>query len=102
MTNYDFAIKHRKAFIVYCEAIKKCPNPHDSKLAREFRQAVEKQLKSIRAGQVQAKPSTYALIGPDAGTVEHKGPKAKGVYESHEIPAKHRAFVVDDSGFCVM
>lgn len=103
MTNYEFVIKHRQAFIVYCQGKGICANPHDAKTTFEFRKAVEKQLKSMRkARPPRSKPRTFALIGSQKDTVKHKGEKGQGVYESFELPAKHRAFVADDSGFLVL
>lgn len=102
MTNYEFAIKHRQAFITYCQALGECANPHGPLITKQFRRDVEKKLKAIRSSRISSKPDTFALIGNQKETVKHKGPKAKGIYDLHEIPKKHRAFVVDESGFCVL
>lgn len=70
MTNYDFAIKHRAAFNVFCEAKGVCPNPHSSKMTGSFRKAVEMKLNLMKKGRsCSSKPSGYAMIGKGKSTV---------------------------------
>lgn len=70
MTNYEFAIKHRAAFNVFCEAKDACPNPHDSKMAGAFRKAVEKRMKLMTKSNASvSKAHGFALIGGQKATV---------------------------------
>lgn len=77
MSNFEFAMKHRTAFNVYCKAAGICANPHSSTLTARFRTAVEKQLKEMRKNRAPcAKPAGYALIGKSTVTPPASVPTA--------------------------
>ncbi|MGL4755271.1 MAG: hypothetical protein ACRCXB_23165, partial [Aeromonadaceae bacterium] len=69
MTNYDFAMKHRKAFNVFCQAKGKSGNPHDSKMTALFRQQVGNFMKGNKSTAAQSKAHGFALIGGQKATV---------------------------------
>lgn len=74
MTNYEYVMKHRKAFNVYCQAAGVCANPHATALTAKFRAAVEKQLSAMRKGRTAcSKPVGYAMIGKGKSTVTPSG-----------------------------
>lgn len=88
MTNYDFVMKHRKAFNVYCQASGVCANPHNTSLVARFRAAVEKQLNAIRKGRTAcSKPAGYAMIGKGKATVTPSG----------AAPASANTFAIRDT-----
>lgn len=88
MTNYDFAMKHRQAFIVYCQASHQCANPHDSKMTALFRMDVEKKLNAMRKGRTAcSKPKGYAMIGKGKSTVT----------PSSAAPATANTFAIRDT-----
>lgn len=100
MTNYEFVMKHRTAFNVFCRAAGVCANPHSTSLAARFRNAVEKQLKEIRRNQAPcAKPASYALIGKSTVTPPASVPTAPAGINTFAIrdPRKPTGLVFDSS-----
>ncbi|MGL5013770.1 MAG: hypothetical protein ACRC6V_05690 [Bacteroidales bacterium] len=89
MTNYEFVMKHRQAFNVYCQASGVCANPHATALVAKFRAAVEKQLNAIRKSRPACvKPASYALIGKSTVTTPSSVPT---------VPATANTFAIRDT-----